>query len=132
MKTTPDKSSAADFVSCPCMGVNLPKLVQPLILASLAGGPMHGYAITERIASHEVHAKAPPDHSAVYRLLRAMEKRGMVTSRLVESSAGPARREYQLTASGRKCLALWMESLGRYRDTIDSIMTLCRSAGRGK
>jgi DNA-binding PadR family transcriptional regulator len=103
-------------------------LVQPLVLASLARGPLHGYAITDRIAGQNLHAGRPPNHSAVYRLLRGMERKGLVTSRLVASSAGPTRREYDLTPDGRSCLLLWMQSLAVYRASIDSIMALCRGA----
>lgn len=129
MKRVSNKSQSLNFASCPCMGRNLQKLVQPLILASLAGGSLHGYAITDQIAGHKLHAGSPPNHSAVYRLLRGMERKGLLTSRLVESSAGPARRDYALTASGRKCLDLWMKSLAGYRNTIDAIMILCKGAG---
>jgi PadR family transcriptional regulator, regulatory protein PadR len=118
------------FAGCPCRGRNLQKLVQPLVLASLASGALHGYAITDRIAGRKIYAGGPPNYSAVYRLLRGMERKGIVTSRLVESSVGPARREYALTEAGRQCLVLWLESLAVYRKTIDSIMTLCRGADR--
>ncbi len=117
----------ADFSACACSGANLPKLVQPSILAALAEEPLHGYAISQRIAREGAHLGAPPDHSGIYRLLRGMEKRGLVTSKLAESDAGPARREYALTPAGRACLARWVESLSRYRATIDAVLDLCRS-----
>jgi DNA-binding PadR family transcriptional regulator len=130
MKKSPGPQVKVEFAGCPCRGKNLQKLVQPLVLASLAPGPLHGYAITDRIAGENLYAGGPPNYSAVYRLLRGMERNGLVTSALVESSAGPARRQYSLTTDGHKCLAWWTKSLADYRKTIDSIMALCRGAGR--
>ena len=40
---------AVDFTACACSGVNLPKLVQPLILAALSKEPLHGYALAQRL-----------------------------------------------------------------------------------
>jgi DNA-binding PadR family transcriptional regulator len=96
------------------------------MLAVLAKGPLHGYAIAQRLACEGAHLGAPPDHSGVYRLLRGMEKRGLLTSKRAESESGPARREYALTACGRACLARWTESLTRYRATINAVLKLCR------
>jgi DNA-binding PadR family transcriptional regulator len=120
------KDRSADFSGCACAGINLPKLVQPLILAVLQSGPQHGYAIAQRLAHEEKLADAPPDHSGIYRLLRSMEARGLVTSKLALSEAGPARREYALTSRGVKCLDRWAESLASYRDTIGAVLSLCK------
>lgn len=115
-----------DFSACACSGANLPKLVQPSILAALSKKPQHGYAIAQRLAAEGAHLGAPPDHSGIYRLLRGMERRGLVTSKLAESESGPARREYALTERGRACLQHWTASLARYRETIGAVLRLCR------
>lgn len=127
MKKKRAQKPSADFSACACSGTNLPKLVQPSILAALLNGPLHGYALAQRLAREGTHLNAPPDHSGIYRLLRSMEKRGLLTSRLTESESGPARREYSLTERGRQCLEHWMTALSRYRDTIDAVLQLCRS-----
>ena len=119
--------TAVDFTACACSGVNLPKLVQPSILAALLKGPLHGYAIAQEIARASAPLNAPPDHSGIYRLLRGMEKRGLLTSRLTESASGPARREYALTDCGRLCLGHWVKALARYRETIDAVLGLCQT-----
>jgi DNA-binding PadR family transcriptional regulator len=127
MQTKHGKKTTADFTACACSGTNLPKLVQPLILAALSKESLHGYAIAQRLASEGAHRGAPPDHSGIYRLLRGMEKRGLLTSKLTESDAGPARREYALTDRGRLCLDRWVASLSLYRGTIDAVLHLCRA-----
>ena len=120
------KKASDDFTTCACSGVNLPKLVQPSILAALLKEPMHGYALAQEIARASAPLNAPPDHSGIYRLLRGMEKRGLLTSKLTESESGPARREYALTECGQKCLERWVQSLARYRDTIEAVLKICR------
>ena len=125
-KTCPRKKPV-DFSTCACSGANLPKLVQPLILAALSKEPLHGYALAQRLAREGAHLGAPPDHSGIYRLLRSMEKRGLLTSKLAESESGPARREYALTSKGRACLERWAQSLSQYRDMIDDVLNLCRT-----
>jgi DNA-binding PadR family transcriptional regulator len=122
-----DSLPPVDFSVCACSGTNLPKLVQPSILAALSKESLHGYAIAQRLAREGAHLGAPPDHSGIYRLLRGMEKRGLLTSRLTESASGPARREYALTECGRKCLERWVHSLSRYRGTINVVLCLCRN-----
>jgi DNA-binding PadR family transcriptional regulator len=127
MQRKTPKKTTADFSACACSGANLPKLVQPSILAALSKEPLHGYALAQRLARAGAHLNAPPDHSGIYRLLRGMEKRGLLTSRLAESESGPARREYVLTDRGRLCLERWVKALSLYRDTIDAVLKTCRT-----
>ena len=126
MQRKPTKKTAVDFSACACSGANLPKLVQPSILAALSKEPLHGYALAQRLAREGTHVNAPPDHSGIYRLLRSMERRGLLTSELVESESGPARRLYALTDRGRLCLEHWTGALARYRETINAVLNLCR------
>ena len=35
--------------NCPCSGANLPRFVQPVILAVLSSGPLHGYLVVQRL-----------------------------------------------------------------------------------
>lgn len=94
-------------------------------MAALLEGPLHGYAIVQRLAAGGAHLAAPPDHSGVYRLLRSLARRGLVTSQRRVSSAGPARNEYALTDAGRRCLAQWKDSLIRYRAAVDTVLRAC-------
>jgi DNA-binding PadR family transcriptional regulator len=112
--------------SCVCSGAGLAKLVRPSALAVLAAGPAHGYAILERLSAERAIRR--PDHSALYRALRAMEDEGLVSARLEAGAGAPARREYRLTADGRACLRRWTESLAAYRGTLDAILRLARRA----
>lgn len=54
---------------------------------------------------------AQPDPGGFYRLLRSLEDEGSVRSRWGANPAGPARRVYELTDSGRGALDGWAYSI---------------------
>ncbi len=70
------------------------------LLLLLDRAPSHGYDLTRSLQERFVGA----DSSAIYRLLRSLERDGWVSSRWVEATAGPRRRMYSLTAKGRRGL----------------------------
>jgi len=115
---------SVDFEECACSGKTLGKLVRPCILALLARGPAHGYALLDQLDQSGLLAAAAPNHSVVYRALNSMEKEGLVTSTKSTSRGGPARWDYELTATGRACLQRWQNSLTGYRAAIDSLLKL--------
>jgi DNA-binding PadR family transcriptional regulator len=110
------------------VGGTLDKLVQPAILAVLAEGPIHGYRLVERIGATPSFAGQKPDVSGVYRLLKAMEGRGLVTFTWDTSEAGPAKRTYQLTPKGQQCLHSWVHTLEDYREKVTSLLKAARAA----
>ena len=118
----------ADMDDCPCVGRTLDKLIQPAILVVLAEGPLHGYRLAERIAELSLFGGQKPDASGVYRVLKTMERRGMVASSWTLSDSGPARRAYQLTPAGLGCLRQWIATLEEYRDGIGSLLKAARKA----
>ena len=67
---------------CACQGGTLTRFVQPIILFSLAEAPDHGYDLLQKIARTMLWNDSPPDAAGVYRVLRDMEKRGLIRSRL--------------------------------------------------
>ena len=110
------------FGRCPCSGKNLPKLVQPAILRALSDGPLHGYALKERIAALYTAGMNAPTAAGVYRILQRMESCGYLVSHLEQTKTGPARRVYAITTDGRACLARWLQSLTQYRRALDSLL----------
>ena len=77
--------------NCPCSGANLPRFVQPVILAVLSSGRLHGYLVVQRLAETSLFRKQPPDATGVYRMLRNMEQEGVLGSGLgaCEQRSGP-------------------------------------------
>ena len=116
--------------ACPCMGGNLNKLLRPAALSVLAGGPLHGYLIARRIEALRIARGCCPDTTGIYRVLHAMQKEGFVRARWDVSGAGPARRLYQLTLRGRKCLGRWADTLGEYDLALRQLLSLARKASR--
>src|SRR4051794_13518305 len=83
---------------------------EPALLLLLRERPMHGYELIERlpeIAGDETRV----DVGNLYRILRALEEEGIVTSEWSADLPGPAKRTYELTESGRGLLDRWVESL---------------------
>lgn len=68
------------------------------ILQALAGGERYGYALVKDLVALPGVGVA---EGSIYPLLARLKKQGLVTTRLEESSEGPARKYYRLTDSGR-------------------------------
>ncbi|MDQ6776648.1 MAG: PadR family transcriptional regulator [Actinomycetota bacterium] len=81
------------------------QLTAPVVLLLLTGGPSHGYELLGRLQGMLPRNVAPPDASGLYRLLRGMEGDELLRSNWTENpGAGPRRRIYELTDSGRDML----------------------------
>jgi poly-beta-hydroxybutyrate-responsive repressor len=80
--------------------------MEPFVLAVLATGGAHGYAITGELEEMGITGGAV-DVGQVYRTLRDLEKTRHVTSSWSTEPAGPQRREYALTEAGYAALDEW-------------------------
>ena len=99
-------------------------LAEPTILCALASRPIHGYELKQAV--HKITGGfLSLDPPGIYRLLRHLEKTGMVESSWTPGESGPQRREYTLTDAGRTLLADWGQFLTRQRHacllTVDAI-----------
>ena len=93
---------------------------EPALLLLLRERPAHGYELLEALP--EVIGESRVDMGNLYRVLRALEEDGLVTSRWEAGEPGPAKRTYELTASGRRLLDEWAAALQRSRDRIDTFL----------
>src|SRR5262245_444612 len=75
-----------------------------IVLAALAGGPAHGYAVIREIRRRSGGAFELPE-GTVYPVLHRLEQRGLLGSRRTTGESGRERRVYSLTRSGRRALA---------------------------
>ena len=96
------------------------RFLEPGLLLLLRDRPTHGYELiadlpgllgTERV-----------DVGNVYRALRGMEERGLVSSEWSDDLPGPAKRTYEITAEGRRALERWTHWLREARDRIDTLI----------
>lgn len=68
------------------------------ILACLAAGPLHGYAIAQRLGDLGL---GTPKGGSLYPVLGRLETAGDVRADWVEGPSGPGRKEYTITPAGR-------------------------------
>lgn len=59
----------------------------------------------------------------IYPLLSRLRVQGLITSRLVESNEGPARKYYSLTKVGRKTLATMNKYLNQLNEGVETLRT---------
>jgi PadR family transcriptional regulator PadR len=79
------------------------------ILNALAAEDRYGYDLVKTLV--EIHGLGVTE-GTIYPLLSRLRVAGLITSRLEESSAGPARKYYSLTREGRKSMETMNEYLG--------------------
>jgi len=113
---------------CGCEGHTLDHLLQPTVMALLAAGPQHGYALIEQLSESPILNGTKPDNTGVYRLLKMLEEQGMVRHEVVDSGAGPSKRVYELTEAGWKCLSQWAATLDVYQQAIAKLVAIMRNA----
>jgi len=83
--------------------------------------PAHGYELLEALP--DVIGEARVDMGNLYRVLRALEEDGLVSSEWQADAPGPAKRTYELTPEGRRLLDEWATALRRSRERIDGFLT---------
>ena len=75
-----------------------------LILKVLAGGPLHGYAIGQRLQQVSRNALRP-QQGTLYPALHRLEHRGWLAATWRESTTGRETKVYRLTNKGRAALS---------------------------
>ena len=98
-------------------------IVALVLLATLADArePQYGYQIAkhlERSAEDSVVMK----QGTLYPVLRSLSAAGLLDSYVEPSSAGPPRRYYSITDTGRAVLAQWKSAWISTRDFVETIM----------
>ena len=88
------------------------------ILKALAGGECYGYALVKTLVAIPGIGVA---EGSIYPLLSRLKKQGLMTTRLEESSEGPARKYYRLTPAGR---ALGEEMQGYFQEMAKGVSGL--------
>jgi PadR family transcriptional regulator, regulatory protein PadR len=74
-----------------------------IVLAALAVGPAHGYAVIEEIRSKSGQAFDLPE-GTIYPALHRLEQAGLLSSHWVVSESRRQRRVYELTRRGQRAL----------------------------
>lgn len=94
-----------------------------LILKTLQGGELHGYAIVSRIQKRTGGVFAIED-GALYQALHRMEERGWLESEWGRAETGKRARFYQLTADGKRQLSFETKNWIQYADAVFNVLQL--------
>ncbi len=89
------------------------------VLALLDTEPMYGLDIARRLGDDGVLLAG---EGTLYPLLSRLRKQGLVDTTWAESSAGPPRRYYTLTAQGRIALETFRRTWKSFRDAVDTTL----------
>lgn len=100
------------------------RFIEPRLLYLIRRSPCYGYEMTERMADLPFPG-LPPDSSAVYRMLRDLEKRGLARSEWQPGEAGPSKRIYRITPAGEARLEAWLEALKERVRVLNRFIRLC-------
>ena len=110
-------------LDCPCNGKNMSYFTGPWILLTLYNHEgTHGYEIKKFIEGYMEDLKISLNITGLYRHLKALEQRGLLTSKWDSLSKGPAKRRYYLTEEGNECLSRWMRTLNTQRSLIERFL----------
>jgi PadR family transcriptional regulator PadR len=89
------------------------------LLAMLDRRPDYGYGLSQRLAAGGV-AEVPG--GTLYPALLRLEQHGLVEASWAASDAGPRRKYYALTASGRSALEEQTAGWRQFRDGVDGLI----------
>jgi|ERR671923_916955 PadR family transcriptional regulator PadR len=102
-------------------GQKLKGHLDPLILAVLGAGPLHGYAVIEELKSRSEGTFDLPE-GTVYPALHRLEREGLLASAWRDAS-GRRRRVYRLTGRGRRELASRRREWQAFARAVDGVLT---------
>lgn len=94
--------------------------LDPLVMAVVEQGPLHGYAIIEELRRRSRGEFDLPE-GTVYPALHRLERLGYLSSRWDEGS-GRRRRVYELTRAGRKALVAKRDEWRGFRSAISAVL----------
>jgi poly-beta-hydroxybutyrate-responsive repressor len=96
------------------------RFTEPALLLLLRERPAHGYDLLERMP--ELTGEQRVEMGNLYRLLRALEEEGLVSSEWDDDSPGPAKRRYAISDQGVQLLDQWVEALRRSQERTERFL----------
>jgi len=116
------------FEDCPCSGKNMSYFTAPWILLTLYNHEgTHGYKIKQILKKSMDDLEITFNITGLYRHLKLLELRGMLSSRWDTPDKGPAKRQYYLTEMGKECLWRWVQTLTIQKELITRFFHKARS-----
>ncbi len=97
------------------------RFIEAALLTLLNEEASYGYGLMESLENLGFDRDSV-NSSIIYRNLRSMEKRELISSTWQESSQGPKKRTYEITPLGQEALAHWIELLNHRRKRLTAII----------
>ena len=94
--------------------------LDPILLAALEPGPLHGYAIMETLRARSRSTFDLPT-GTVYPALHRLERAALISSSW-STVSGRKRRTYRLTAAGRRRLHADRASWSQFSNTVSTLL----------
>ena len=99
-----------------------------IVLAALAGGPAHGYAVIEAIKRKSGQAFDLPE-GTIYPALHRLEEAGLLAGRWLTAESGRRRRVYTVTRRGERELAERRAVWERFTGAVGGLLKPARPGG---
>ena len=90
------------------------------VLSQLVWGDKYGYELTERISVEMSIASG-----TLYPILRKLKEDDYVTTYLVESESGPARKYYKLTEKGKQYQVTVRQEWDAFTNAVNRLLREC-------
>jgi PadR family transcriptional regulator PadR len=81
--------------------------------------PSYGYEMVNKLRERGLNLAS---EGSIYPLLSRLQKHGMIESYLVQSSEGPARKYYRISARGRDTLDQWRQDWTEFRESVNAVL----------
>lgn len=120
MKLSVNKSSDVDRKFSRELSSGITSLALLAILSD-AKEPMYGYKIAKEMSGGEEDFQLIKQ-GGLYPVLKSLEKNELLESRVEPSVAGPPRRYYTITLSGREALVRWQLLWGKTTNLVNIIL----------
>ena len=91
-----------------------------LVLAVLAAGPLHGYAVIEELKTRSGDSFDLPE-GTIYPVLHRLEKEGLLASSWSDA-AGRPRRTYTVTSAGKRALVEQRRAWRAFSDAVGKVL----------
>jgi PadR family transcriptional regulator, regulatory protein PadR len=110
--------------------IDLPQGTLDLLILKVAAlGPIHGYAISQRIQQVSRDA-LQVQQGSLYPALHRLENKGLLAAEWKESETGRVAKFYQLTAKGRKQMKNEAANWERLTEAIALVLRLSEGGAR--
>jgi PadR family transcriptional regulator len=94
-------------------------VVEYCVLSLIEPEPRYGFEITQLLGADD---RLLLTEGSVYPLLSRLRNDDLVSTEWRESSAGPPRRYYKLTAAGRRALTDFRQEWLQFRQAVDAVL----------